>query len=307
MPQLSVVIPLLNEENLIIEMIERVTLNCQNITEQFEIIFVDDGSTDKTWELIENAGHKDKRVKGLKLSRNFGQHYAITAGLDNANGEWVVVMDGDLQDVPEVIPELFEKAQQGFDIVFVSRQNRPEKMYYLLAQRLFYTFLNKLSGLNFDPSQANYSIINSKVVMAFRKFPEYSRFYASTIKWLGFKSTSIKANHGKRYSGRPSYTLKKRIKLAIDIITAFSERLLNFSILIGATSFLSVLTVAAIGRSRFLSHDSNFLYLNINTISLLICGIMVLVLSIYGLYIRNIFMEIKHRPLYIVSSTSNIE
>jgi glycosyltransferase involved in cell wall biosynthesis len=307
MPQLSVVIPVLNEENLIIEMIERVTLNCQNITEQFEIVFVDDGSTDKTWELLEGAGHKDRRVKGLNLSRNFGQHYAITAGLDYANGEWVVIMDGDLQDVPEVIPELLEKAQQGFDIVFVSRQNRPEKIYYLMAQRLFYAFLNKLSGLNFDPSQANYSIINSKVVMAFRKFPEYSRFYASTIKWLGFKSTSIKANHGSRYSGRPSYTLRKRIKLAIDIITAFSERLLNFSILLGVISFLSVLTVAVIGRGRFLAHDSNFLYSNINMMLLLICGIMVLVLSIYGLYIRNIFMEIKHRPLYIVSNTLNIE
>jgi glycosyltransferase involved in cell wall biosynthesis len=307
MTQLSVVIPVLNEEKLITELIERVTLNCKNVTEQFEIIFVDDGSTDKTWELIEDAGNKDKRVGGLKLSRNFGQHYAITAGLDNANGNWVVIMDGDLQDVPEVIPELFEKAQQGFDIVFVSRQNRPEKIYYRMAQRLFYTILNKLSGLNFDPSQANYSIINSKVVKAFRKFPEYSRFYASTIKWLGFKSTSIKANHGKRYSGRPSYTLRKRIKLAIDIITAFSERLLNFSILLGATSSVAILSVALVGRSRFLTHDTNFLYLNINMMLMLICGIIVLILSIYGLYIRNIFMEIKQRPLYIVSNTLNIK
>jgi dolichol-phosphate mannosyltransferase len=141
MPKLSVVIPVYNESSLIDELVKRVKNNVKLITEDFEIIVVDDGSQDQTWTLIEIEAEVDKRLKGVKLSRNFGHHFAITAGLNNTNGEWVVVMDGDLQDRPEVIPDLYKKAQEGFDVVFVSRQNRPEKIYYRFAQKVFYIIL----------------------------------------------------------------------------------------------------------------------------------------------------------------------
>lgn len=233
MTHLSVVIPVYNESSLIDELVKRVKTNVKLITVDFEIIIVDNGSQDNTWNLIENEAKSEDRIKGIKFSRNFGHHYAITAGLHNSGGEWVVIMDGDLQDRPEVIPDLYKKAQEGFDVVFVSRQNRPEKLYYRILQKIFYRVLRTLSGINFDSRQANFSIISKKVIEAFKKFPESARFYGSTIIWLGFKRTLIVADHGVRYSGRPSYTIKKRLKLASDIILSFSERPLKFAIVCG--------------------------------------------------------------------------
>jgi dolichol-phosphate mannosyltransferase len=244
MTNLSVVIPVFNENTLLNELIRRVKLNVEKITQDYEIILVDDGSNDSTWEKISDEARLEKRIKGIKFSRNFGHHYAITAGLHEADGQWVVVMDGDLQDRPEVIPELYSKAQEGFEVVFVSRKNRPEKLYYRIAQRLFYLILRILSGIEFDSKQANFSIINKKVVDAFKSFPESARFYGSTIKWLGFTRTQIFADHGVRFAGRPSYTLKKRIKLASDIILSFSERPLKFSIGLGVSLSLVSLGLA---------------------------------------------------------------
>ena len=242
MANISVVIPVLNESSLITELIRRVFLNVKKLTNDFEIILIDDGSKDNTWEIISKESAIEPRIKGIKFSRNFGHHYAITAGLNYSSGEWVVVMDGDLQDRPEVIPDLYEKAQEGFEIVFVSRKNRPEKFYYQIAQKSFYVILRFLSGIDFDSNQANFSIISKKVVSAFNKFQENARFYGSSIKWLGFNRTSIYADHGERHSGQPSYTLKKRIRLALDIILSFSERPLKFAIGVGAAmSFSSIL------------------------------------------------------------------
>jgi dolichol-phosphate mannosyltransferase len=253
MTNLSVVIPVFNEGAIIKELVKRVKSNTEKITQNYEILIVDDGSLDSTWENILIEVNLEKRVKGIKFSRNFGHHYAITAGLHQSDGEWVVVMDGDLQDRPEVIPDLYRKAQEGYDIVFVSRKNRPEKLYYKLAQKLFYFCLRKISGMDFDSNQANFSIISKKVVLAFEGFSENTRFYGSTIKWLGFKRTQIFADHGQRFSGKPSYTLKKRIKLASDIILSFSERPLRFAISLGILiSFLSlVLTAWIVYKSIF--------------------------------------------------------
>ena len=242
MTHLSVIIPVYNESTLIEELVKRVKTNVKLITEDYEIIIVDDGSQDDTWKSIENEVKSEKKIKGIKFSKNFGHHYAITAGLHNANGEWVVVMDGDLQDRPEVIPDLYNKVISGYDIVFVSRKNRPEKLYYRIAQKVFYLILNLFSGLNFNSRQANFSIINSKVVHAFQSIPEHSRFYGSTIKWLGFNRTEILAAHGQRFSGRPSYTFKKRIKLAADIIISFSDRpskiLISFGFILAIIFFI---------------------------------------------------------------------
>jgi glycosyltransferase involved in cell wall biosynthesis len=306
MTYLSVVIPVYNESSLIDELIKRVKTNVQLITEDFEIIIVDDGSKDSTWNSIEIEAKAENKVKGIKLSKNFGHHYAITAGLQHAIGEWVVVMDGDLQDRPEVIPELYEKAQQGFEIVFVSRQNRPEKLYYRITQKVFYFILRLLSGIKLDSSQANFSIINRKVVEAFKLFPENSRFYGSTINWLGFKRTSIFADHGLRHSGKPSYTLKKRIKLGTDIILAFSDRPLKFAIGLGLViSSVSIIVgvVIVIGgiENRFTVTGWASLMVSIFFLS----GVLLIVMGILGVYIGKIFNEMKHRPLYIVSEFLN--
>jgi dolichol-phosphate mannosyltransferase len=306
MSHLSVVVPVYNESTLIEELVKRIKLNLKLITEDFEIIVVDDGSQDKTWELIETEAMNEERIKGLRFSRNFGHHYAITAGLLNSNGEWVVVMDGDLQDRPEVIPELYKKAQEGFDVVFVSRQNRPESFLYKSLQKLFYLSLNFISGLKLNSKEANFSIINRKVVKEFNKFPDQYRFYGSTIKWLGFKRTSINAVHGKRFSGKPSYTVRKRVNLAIDILTSFSERPLRISIYIGVLfSVLSLIFFVASGYIfLFTEIRLNEIVFFANLI-IFLSGILLTVIGISSIYIGKIFNETKKRSLFIISDKLN--
>jgi len=303
---LSVVIPVYNESSLIGELIKRVQTNLKLITEDYEIIIVDDGSQDNTWISIETEMKLENKVKGIKFSKNFGHHFAITAGLEYSSGEWVVVMDGDLQDRPEVIPDLYKKSQEGFDVVFVSRQNRPEKLYYRIAQKFFYWILKLLSGIDFDSRQANFSIINKKVVEAFGNFPENARFYASTIKWLGFDRSFIVADHGKRYSGKPSYTLKKRLNLASDIILSFSNRPLKLAIYFGV--FLSFSSIAAViyitYRAIFYGFEIKG-WASIMALILFVGGIILIILGVLGIYIGRIFVEVKKRPLYIISQKIN--
>jgi len=306
MTNISVVIPVLNEEKLIAELVNRVTKVIEVIESKYEVIIVDDGSSDQTWESIQQHCNKNPRVKGIKLSKNFGHHYAITAGLDYSQGEWVIVMDGDLQDRPEVIPDLYKKAKEGFDVVFVSRSNRPETFFYKSLQKFFYFLLRTLSGIDFDSRQANFSIINRKVVEAFKKFPENARFYGSTIKWLGFKRTYIEASHGERFSGKPSYTLKKRVNLALDIILSFSDRPLKFAIGIGI--FMSILSFSLIFWIVLGVLNWGFTQVgwpSLMAVVLLIGGVVLIVLGIIGTYIGRIFREVRNRPLYIIDQQVN--
>jgi glycosyltransferase involved in cell wall biosynthesis len=304
MTRLSVVIPVYNESSLIDELVKRVKINVKLITEDYEIIIVDDGSQDNTWNSIENEAKSENRIKGIKFSRNFGHHYAITAGLHNSNGEWVVVMDGDLQDRPEVIPDLYKKAKEGFDVVFVSRQNRPEKLYYRIAQKIFYWILKKLSGIDFDSSQANFSIISKKVVEAFKNFPENARFYGSTLKWLGFNRTQIYADHGKRYSGVTSYSLRKRIQLALDIILAFSERPLKLAIGLGMTmSFISFILFTWVVYKKIYFGYTVSGWASIISVILFSTGMILVVSGVLGIYVGQIFRQVKNRPLFIIDKT----
>jgi glycosyltransferase involved in cell wall biosynthesis len=305
---LSVVVPLLNEEGIVEELIKRINGSVEEVSENYEIILVDDGSTDGTWEKIRLSSKINLKVKGIKLSRNFGHHYAISAGLHNAKGEWVVVMDGDLQDRPEVIPNLLKKAQEGFDVVFVSRNKRPESLFYRIFQKFFYIILNRLSGIDFDSRQANFSIINRKVVEAFKKFPENSRFYGSTIKWLGFKRSYIEAEHGRRFSGKPSYTIRKRLNLAFDIILAFSDRPLKFAIGLGlflsGVSFLILIWVL-IG---YMSWGFTVIgWPSLIASIFLSSGAILVVLGVIGIYLGRVFNEVKSRPLYLVEDKVNME
>jgi dolichol-phosphate mannosyltransferase len=267
---------------------------------------VDDGSQDETWKQIEKEVEEDGRIKGVKFSRNFGHHFAITAGIHQSNGEWVVVMDGDLQDRPEVIPVLYEEIRKGFDVVFVNRTNRPESLVYKVAQKFFYFTLRILSGYDFDSRQANFSIISRKVVEAFKKFPENSRFYGSTIKWLGFRTSSVSATHGKRFEGKPSYTLQKRFKLAADIILAFSDRPLKIAIGLGlvmSTLSIFIVTWILIGVNSWgfsvVGWPSLIAAIFFST------GIILVILGILGVYLGQVFKEVKNRPLYLISDTVN--
>jgi dolichol-phosphate mannosyltransferase len=308
MTRLSVVIPLLNEEDIVSELIKRVCTSVELITKEYEVIIVDDGSTDSTWKKIKDYSLTNNKIKGIKFSKNFGHHYAITAGLHNSDGEWVVVMDGDLQDRPEVIPDLYNEAQKGFDVVFVSRNKRPESFIYKLLQKTFYLILRKLSGIDFDSRQANFSILSRKVVEAYKKFPENSRFYGSTIKWLGFNRSFVEAEHGKRFGGKPSYTIKKRLNLAFDIILAFSDRPLKFAI--GLGMILSIFSFAIF--SWIIIGYLNWGFTVIGWPSLMASifftgGAILVILGVVGIYLGRVFNEVKSRPLYVSDDQTNIQ
>ena len=302
MVHISVVVPMLNEELIVPELIKRVSSELEKINASHEIIIVDDGSQDKTWEEVVKESKKFKNIRAFKLSKNFGHHYAISAGLHNSNGDWVVVMDGDLQDRPEVIPDLYKKAKEGFDVVFVSRVNRPESILYKLLQKTFYKLLTVLSGIKWDSRQANFSIISRKVVDSFKEFPENARFYGSTIKWLGFDTTFIEAQHGTRFKGKPSYTFRKRLKLALDIIIAFSDRPLRFAIGLGiAMSAASLLSFLLIMMRFYINITDDLLIPTLISLLILVFGMIFVILGIIGTYLGRVFTEVKKRPLYVIS------
>jgi glycosyltransferase involved in cell wall biosynthesis len=298
MNNISVVVPMLNEESIVDEFVNKVKIELENMELDFEIILIDDGSKDQTWRKIEENAKLDKRVRGLKFSRNFGQHNSITAGLNYSQGDRVIVMDGDLQDRPEIFSKLIERADQGFDIVFVSRMRRPESFLYLLAQRTYYKILNFMTGIELDPRQANFSIISREVVNAFIELSEDKKFYPIMIKWLGFTRSEVAAKHGVRFSGKPSYSFGRRLKLAIDVIISFSNRPLTAIFTLGI--LLNVLTFTLLTSTAFVF---GFQRINFQLVTLVYLGILLNILGILGLYLGRIFNETKNRPSYIISDS----
>jgi polyisoprenyl-phosphate glycosyltransferase len=302
MTSISVVVPIFREELTLRELYRRLNEVLSKICQDFEVILVSDGGRDRSWHIIRELSATDMRVKGVKFTRNFGQHLAISAGLDVCDGDWVVVMDGDLQDRPEVIPELYAKAQQGYDVVFVSRMERPESAMYRLAARLFWKILKFLARTDYDPAHGNFSIVSRRVVEQYRVMGETLRFYGGILDWLGYARTSITAAHGTRYAGQPGYNLWKRLLLAYHIILAHSDRPLHFSIAFG---FLISLWSGATGiwivlRSIFIKEYLIPGWASVMVSIYFMGGIILIVLGILGIYVGKIFNEIKDRPLYVV-------
>jgi dolichol-phosphate mannosyltransferase len=306
MATISVILPIYNEETLIEELVSRVVLNLQQVTEDYEIILIDDGSIDESWKNIVSITEINQKLRAIKFSKNFGHHYAISAGLKHSSGDWVIVMDSDLQDRPEVIPDLYRKTLEGYDVVFVSRKNRPENWIYLITQRIYYFFLNRISGIKFDSNQANFSIISRKVVESYKKLNESTVFYGSSILWLGFKRTSIDAVHGVRHSGKPSYTFKKRVKLGLDIVLSFSDRPLKFAILLGLMMSLTSLLLGI--NIVYRATTQGFSVVGWSSLIATIfftSGIVLVVLGIIGLYLGEVFKQVKNRPQYIIDTIIN--
>jgi glycosyltransferase involved in cell wall biosynthesis len=300
--RISVVVPIFREELTLRELYRRLRDCLSTISQDFEIIVVSDGGRDRSWDIIRELSAADERVKGVKFTRNFGQHLAISAGLDVCDGDWVVVMDGDLQDRPEVIPELYAKAQQGYDVVFVARTERPESAIYRFAARIFYKLLKLLAKTDYDPAHGNFSIISRRVVEQYRTIGETLRFYGGILDWLGFQQTAIQAEHGTRYAGTSGYNLRKRLLLAFHIILAHSDRPLHFSIAFGLVISLWSSGTGAwmVMRYLFVERYSVAGWTSLIVSTFFIGGIVLMVLGIMGVYIGKIFNEVKGRPLYVV-------
>lgn len=304
---LSIVSPVYHAENIINTLVQRIIDEVSKFTENFEIILVEDGGRDNSWAIIEENCSKDKRIKGIKLSRNFGQHYAITAGLDFTKGDWVVVMDCDLQDRPEEIVKLYTQALQGFDIVLAARNNRQDGLLKKIFSILFYKFLSYLSGAEFDYRVANFGIFSRKVINAVNQFREPIRYFPGLIQIVGFKSVTINTTHGSREDGRSSYNFKKSIRLALDVVLAFSDKPLRIIIKLGLfVSFLSFLFAIF---SLWQWYNGLIIvrgYTSLIVSIWFLSGVIISILGLLGLYLGKTFEAVKARPIYIVGNRLNI-
>lgn len=304
--KLSIVSPVYRAEKMIPELVSRIIKAVSKITDNFEIILVEDCGPDNSWKAIQIECAKDTRVKGIKLSRNFGQHYAITAGLNYTQGEWVVVLDCDLQDVPEEIPNLYKKAQEGFDIVLGRRHERQDTILKRLSSKLFYSTLSYLTGTKQDPSVANFGIYNQKVIKAIITMKESIKYFPSMVKWVGFKSTKLNVQHAERAEGSSSYNLKRLLNLALDIILAYSDKPLRLTVKAGLIISMSAFIFALVTFFRAIFHDFKISGYASTIISIwLFSGLIIFILGIIGLYLGKVFEGVKERPVFIVDKIVN--
>jgi len=303
--KLSVVSPVYQAEKIIPILVDRIEKAVSTITDDYEIILVDDGSPDTSWDVVEKMAKTNPKILGIKLSRNFGQHYAITAGLDNASGDWVVVMDCDLQDQPEEIVKLYKKAITGFDIVLGLRDNRLDKFPKRYLSKLYYILLSYLTDSKIDNRVGSFRILSKKVVTQFVLMREHYRFFGAMMDWMGFKVAFVEIKHDKRYEGESTYTFKKSINLAVNGVLAFSDKPLRltikFGIFIVLTTSLFIfykIVNAIVFNSSVIGWSSIIASIFFST------GIIVIILGVIGLYIGRIFGQVKFRPLYIITITT---
>ncbi len=300
-PHISVVIPVYMAEQCLDELYRRLKAALELISPDFEIVLIEDCGGDNSWQVIDRLAAADSRVRGIQFSRNFGQHCGITAGVDCCRGDWVVVMDCDLQDRPEEIPRLYAKAQEGYDIVLARRGARRDPPFKRIVSRVFYKIFGYLADIKYDGEIGNFRIISRKVAINFRRMGEQLRFFGGLVQWMGFPTASIDVVHAERFEGKSTYTFTKLWKLASETIIAHSDKPLRLAVRFGFFmaffSFCYGLTI--LGRS--LLHGSPIPGWSSLFVSLyFIGGIIIGILGIIGIYLGKTFDESKKRPLYIV-------
>ncbi|MEM7101931.1 MAG: glycosyltransferase family 2 protein [Bacteroidota bacterium] len=307
-PHISIVSPVYRAEETVDKLVEEIERAVQTIGQSFEIILVEDGSPDNSWSKIEKNCQSNPKVKGIKLSRNFGQHYAITAGLRHAKGDWVVVMDCDLQDRPEEIPNLYEKASGGFDLVYARRSDRKDGFMKKLSSRIFYSLFSYLTDTFQDRTIANFGIYRRQVIEAILEMGDYIRYFPTMSQWVGFKKAYMEVDHGKRDHGSSSYTFGKLLDLALNNIIAFSDKPLRLTVKLGF--FISLIS-GIIGLTYLIQYFIGGFDVE-GWASLIIslwflAGIIIFILGIVGIYIGKTFEKVKERPIFIIQEKLNID
>jgi len=304
-PYFSVVIPVYKCPWTLHELYQRLHNTLSSINKNFEIIMVDDGSPLNDWEIIKELAKKDKRVKGIKLSRNFGQHYAITAGLDFAKGQWVVVMDCDLQDQPEEIIKLYNKAMEGYDIVVGRRAERKDGIVKRLSSKVFWKIYSYFTETKIDGRISNFGIYSTNVIQSIKKLREHTRSFGLFALWVGFKRIEIDIEHAKRKSGKSSYNFKKMFNLAIDSILSYSQKplvlFINIGILISLISF--IFSIFLIIQHYLLSIPVAG-WTSIMVSIYFLSGVIITCVGVVGVYVGKVYNEVKNRPLYVVESVT---
>jgi dolichol-phosphate mannosyltransferase len=300
-PYISVVIPVYGCAVSLSQLNKRLNQTLLNLTDYYEIILVNDASPDNAWSAIKQLTKNDDRIKGINLSRNFGQHYAITAGLDHTAGDWIIVMDCDLQDQPEEILKLYKKAIEGYDIVFGRRVDRKDSFLKKLSSKLFFKIYDYLANTKTDNTIANFSIISRKVVTALKLYRESNRAYTLLVDMIGFRRTHIDIEHSKRVEGKSSYTFKKLVFHAVNSVVSQSNKPLLLSIQFGFTlTILSFIYILYLIYIYFIDGIGIEGWTSVMVSVYFIGGLIFMNLGFIGLYIGKIFDETKSRPLYII-------
>lgn len=301
MPILSVVIPVYGADSCVPELCKRLKKSLSSITQDYEIILVEDRSPDASWAKIVEETKIDSRVRGIRLSRNFGQHRAITAGLDIAEGDWVVVMDCDLQDPPEAIPELYKKALEGYQIVMASFDERKESCVRQFISKAFWLILSRLAGFDFDFKNGNFRIMSRLAVQNFRKYREQLRLLGGINNLMGFTQCSINIERQERHSGKSSYTLSKLLSIAFEICMAYSDKPLKLAVGVGfSLSSLSVLVGAYFIYLQLTGSLEVPGWASLIVSTYLVGGLVLASIGVLGYYLGKIFDEVKDRPLYLI-------
>ena len=305
---LSVVSPVYRGEKMLSELVERIHKAISPLTDDYEIVLVNDCSPDNSWERISQICKVDKKVKGINLSRNFGQPYAITAGLTYAKGNYIAVIDCDLQNKPEDLPAMYQKALEGYDVVSARRVVREDTFMKRMSSAIFHMVYDFLSGFDTDKAVAEFGIYSRKIVDVYCSIPEYSRSFVELIHTLGFKKTTVDVLHDHRLEGKSSYNLYRLLKLSYNSIISNSNRPLHLAVALGLImSILSFLMAIYNIFAKFWGLNEVAGYTSTIFSIWFVGGLLLLMMGVLGLYIGKIFDQVKGRPVFIVSDTLNIE
>lgn len=306
-PDFSIVSPVYACEGCIEELCDRLRATFEGMKARYEIILVCDASPDDSWQRIREIAERDPRVIGLRLARNVGQHAAISAGLEQAHGKWIVVMDCDLQDIPEEIPALYAKVREGFDMVFAQRMERQDTWLKRFSSHAFYRVLGYLTGTRYDASTANFGIFSARAIRAVNTLSERGRFFPLMVRWAGYPATVLPVEHARRVMGNTTYSLGKLLRLAVEIILAYSDKPLRLVAKAGVLFSLFALALVCWSVYRFLHGDVAVAgYTSIMASVWLLGGITIFCIGVVGLYIGRMFNDIKQRPYYTINESVNL-
>ena len=303
---LSVVIPIYNEAANIGALYERLGRVLAGLPGRHELIFVNDGSRDNSLELLLALAARDGRVRYIDLSRNFGHQIAVTAGLDAAAGAAVVIIDADLQDPPELIPELYQKLHEGYEVVYAKRRSRQgESVAKKFTARLFYRLLARITHISIPVDTGDFRVISRKVVEGLKRMPEQNKFLRGQISWIGYRQTFVEYDRAERAGGETGYTYAKMLRLALDGITAFSDAPLKAATISGfVVSGIAFLVVLYTLYARFVTHDYEPGWASLMVSILFLGGVQLIAVGIIGEYISRLSANVRQRPLYIVSDSN---
>jgi len=306
MKDLSIVIPVYKNEKSIEDVFHAIDDALTPLNLSYEIVYVCDGSPDNSWQVINRLCSEFTFIRGILLSRNFGQHAAITAGLKANKGKYIVVMDCDLQDNPAEIPKLYNEAQNGFDVVMARRTNRQDNWLKKATSKAFYSVFSYLTDTKQDAAIANFGIYSRKAIDAVISMNDYLRYFPTMIQWVGFRKSHVEVAHSKRSHGKSAYTFKALLKLALNNILTFSDKPLRITAFLGLLISLTSFFLGIIFLFKYLHGDIVVMGFTSLILSIwFLSGVIITVLGITGIYVGRIFDQTKHRPVYIVDENLN--